>query len=74
MWQKGPGCNDRGSVKITFPTFKRIFGECTNARGWGNVKTGIYGKVRLHDHMIGTAIKKDMARRQRSGTCPENCL
>ena len=57
MWQKESGYNDRWSVEIAFSTFKRMFGECTNARKWENVKTEIYGKVCLYNHMFDMAIE-----------------
>ena len=57
MWQKESGYSNEWSVKITFSTFKRMFGECMNAQGWENVKTEIYGKVCLHDYMIDAAIE-----------------
>ena len=44
VWRKESGYNDRWSVEIAFSTFKRIFGECINARKWENVKTEIYGR------------------------------
>ena len=52
VWRKESGYNDRWSVEIAFSTFKRIFGECMNARKWENVKMEIYGKVCLYNHMI----------------------
>ena len=55
MWRKESGYNDRWSVEIAFSTFKRMFGECMNARKWENVKTEIYGRVCLYNHMIDMA-------------------
>ena len=34
---------------------KQLWG-CVNARKWENVKTEIYGKVWLYNHLIDTAI------------------
>ena len=55
-WRKESGYNDRWAVEIAFSTFKRVLGECVNARKWENVKTEIYGKVWLYNHLIDTAI------------------
>ena len=55
-WRKKLGYNDRWSVETAFSTFKRVLGECVHARKWENVKTEIYGKVSLYNHMIDTAI------------------
>ena len=56
-WRKESGYDDRWSVEIAFSTFKRIFGKCTSAQKWENVKTEIYGKACLYNHMIDTAIE-----------------
>ena len=56
-WRKESGYNDRWSVETAFSTFKRVLGECVHARKWENVKTEIYGKVSLYNHMIDTAIE-----------------
>ena len=50
------GTTTDGSVEIAFSTFKRVLGECINARKWENVKAEIYGKVQLYNQMIDTAI------------------
>ena len=55
-WRKKAGYNNRWSVETAFSTFKRVLGECVHARKWENVKTEIYGKVSLYNHMIDTAI------------------
>ena len=55
-WQKESGYNDRWAVEIAFSTFKRVLGECMNARKRESVKTEIYGKVWLYNHLIDTAI------------------
>ena len=55
-WRKKLGYNNRWSVETAFSTFKRVLGECVHARKWENVKTEIYGKVSLYNHMIDTAI------------------
>ena len=55
-WRRESGYNDRWSVEIAFSTFKRVLGECINARKWENVKAEIYGKVQLYNQMIDTAI------------------
>ena len=40
-----------------FSTFKRVLGESISAQKWENVKTEIYGKIRLYNQMIDTAIE-----------------
>ena len=55
-WRRESGYNERWSVEIAFSTFKRVLGECINARKWENVKAEIYGKVQLYNQMIDTAI------------------
>ena len=73
MWRKESGYNDRWSVEIAFSTFKRMFGECMNARKWENVKTEIYGRVCLYNHMIDMATESGYGT-QESCTRPGNHL
>ena len=56
-WRKESGYNDRWTVETAFSTFKRVLGESISAQKWENVKTEIYGKIRLYNQMIDTAIE-----------------
>ena len=48
-WRKESGYNDRWTVETAFSTFKRVLGESISAQKWENVKTEIYGKIRLYN-------------------------
>ena len=45
-----------GQSEISLLRANGVLGECINARKWENVKTEIYGKVWLYNHLIDTAI------------------